>query len=517
MVGTGKAAELGILIRGGEALEQARKIDAIVLDKTGTLTRGKPHVTQIVATNGLGEQDLLRLAAAAEVGSEHPLGEAVVAAARERGLALAKTEHFRSVAGQGIQASVDGRALLLGNLRLMEQAEVNLNGLVERAGAVARAGATPLFVAVDGEGVGILGVADTLKPESRQAVEQLRALGLDVWMLTGDNRATAAAIAREIDLAPDHVVAEMLPGQKVEQVKALQAAGRIVAMVGDGINDAPALAQADLGIAIGTGADVALAASDVTLVGGDLRTIVSAIALSRKTVGVIKQGLFWAFAYNVILIPVAIGALYPFFHVLLNPMLAAAAMAMSSVSVVTNALRLRGFRRPRDVAEILWPPLRARLGEYSYLAGIAVLALSVGVAALALAARTGGMPMGATSALQSSPVPDRTITLTVNDQLRFAPGVVTARVGETIAFRVTNTGAVAHELVIGDESIQQTHELDMAAGGMAMANDTSYAIDVPAGQTATMVYTFDKPGRLIYGCHVPGHYAVGMRGTITVQ
>ncbi|MGH2457852.1 MAG: heavy metal translocating P-type ATPase [Chloroflexota bacterium] len=383
MVGTGQAAEHGILIRGGEALEQARKIDTVVLDKTGTLTRGKPRVTSVLALDGLTQDELIRLAGAAEVGSEHPLGEAVVSEARERGLDLPRTDGFQAIAGRGIWATVAGRALVIGNGSALEAAGVSLAELRESADALARDGATPLYVAVDGELAGAIGVADTLKPESLGAIEQLRALGLETWMLTGDNRATALAIARLAGIDDEHVLAEVLPGQKAEQVKALQSEGRVVAMVGDGINDAPALAQADLGIAIGTGTDVAMAASDVTLIGGDPRTIITAIALSRKTVGVIKQGLFWAFAYNVVLIPVAMGVLYPFFHLLLSPMLAAAAMAMSSVSVVTNALRLRGFRQPKDAAEILHPSLRSRVGEYAYLVGIALVALAVGVAALA--------------------------------------------------------------------------------------------------------------------------------------
>ncbi len=348
MVGTGKAAEYGILIRGGEALEGARRINTIVLDKTGTLTRGKPAVTGLIATNGITESELLRLAAAAEVGSEHPLGEAIVARAREQGLQLPPAEHFRAVSGRGIRAIVDGHELLLGNQKMMESYGVHLDGLVQRADELARAGSTPMYVAVAGQAAGLVAVADTLKPESRDAVEQLRALGLDVWMLTGDHRATAETIARQVGI--EHVLAEVLPAQKADKVRGLQAEGRSVAMVGDGINDAPALAQADLGVAIGTGTDVAMAASDITLIGGDLRGIVTGIALSRKTVGVIKQGLFWAFAYNVVLIPIAMGLLYPLFGVLLNPVLAAAAMAMSSVSVVTNALRLRGFQRPTFAA-----------------------------------------------------------------------------------------------------------------------------------------------------------------------
>jgi Cu+-exporting ATPase len=393
MVGTGKAAEHGVLIRGGEALEGARRITAIVLDKTGTLTRGKPAVTRIVPANGTTEADILRLAAAAEVGSEHPLGEAIVARAREMALALPSAAEFRAVTGQGIVATVDGQRLALGNRALMERAGVALNGLVERAQDLAKDGATPMYLAVDGRAAGVIAVADTLKPESAEAVAQLKALGLDVWMLTGDNRATADAIAREAGI--EHVLAEVLPEQKADKVKELQAGGRVVAMVGDGINDAPALAQADLGVAIGTGTDVAMAASDVTLIGGDLRTIVTAIALSRKTVGAIRQGLFWAFAYNVVLIPVAMGALYPFFGVLLDPVLAAAAMAMSSVSVVTNALRLRTFRRPKSAQEILHPPLRSRVGEYAYLAGIAIAALGVGVASLYVARANAGAMGGA--------------------------------------------------------------------------------------------------------------------------
>jgi len=344
MVGTGKAAEHGVLIRGGEALEGARRINTIVLDKTGTLTRGQPTVTGVVAINGGSEECLLRLAAAAGIGSEHPLGEAIVSRAQELDLELPGAEDFRAFPGQGIRAQVDGREVLIGNRVLLDRHGVSLDGLVERADALAHTGATPMYVVVGDQAVGLIALADTLRPESRKAVAQLEALGLDVWMLTGDNRATADAIAHEAGI--EHVLAEVLPEQKADKVRGLQAEGKIVAMVGDGINDAPALARADLGIAIGTGTDVAMAASDITLIGGDLRTIVTAIALSRKTVGVIKQGLFWAFAYNIVLIPVAMGLLFPVFGVLLNPVLAAAAMAMSSVSVVSNALRLRGFKAP---------------------------------------------------------------------------------------------------------------------------------------------------------------------------
>ncbi len=385
MVGTGKAAEYGILIRGGEALEQARKIDTIVLDKTGTLTRGKPAVTQVVAAAGITELELLRLAAAVEVGSEHPLGEAIVERAHELNLSLPRVDAFEVLPGKGVRAQVDAREVIIGNHALMAQTGVMLNGLEDCATELAHRGVTPMYVAIDRHNAGLIAVADTLKPESGEAVEQLKALALEVWMLTGDHRQTAEAIAQQVRI--NHVMAEVLPQQKAAKIQELQVQGRVVAMVGDGINDAPALAQADLGIAIGSGTDVAMAASDVTLIGGDLRGIVTAVALSRKTVGVIKQGLFWAFAYNVVLLPVAMGALYPLLGVLLDPVLAAAAMAMSSVSVVTNALRLRRFRRPHSAHEILHPSLRERLSEYAYLVGIALVALTAGAATLAFVQR----------------------------------------------------------------------------------------------------------------------------------
>jgi Cu+-exporting ATPase len=512
MVGTGKAAEYGFLIRGGEALETTRRVHTIVLDKTGTLTSGKPAVTHILISNGLSEHDLLRLAAAAEVGSEHPLGEAIVCRAQELGLDLPAAQHFQAFAGKGIQAQVEGREVLLGTRALLQDYGMYLDGLTDSADTLAQGGATPMFVGIGDQPVGLIAVADTLRPESREAVEELEALGLEVWMLTGDNSATAQAIAREAGI--DHILAEVLPDQKAEKMKALQAEGRVVAMVGDGINDAPALAQADLGIAIGTGTDVAMAASDVTLIGSDLRSIVTAIALSRKTVSVIKQGLFWAFAYNIVLIPVAMGVLYPLFGVLLSPVLAAAAMAMSSVSVVTNALRLRGFKRPESAQSILNPSIRERISEYAYLVGIAVVALAIGAAALFFAHGSMAQPSSTGMVAADARPVSRTINIETTDALRFTPDQVSVNAGETVAFQITNSGGLPHEFFVGTPAEQQAHETEMSSASSIM--DEANAVAVPAGGTARLVYTFDRPGTLEYGCHVPGHYAAGMLGTITV-
>jgi len=354
MVGTGKGAERGILVKGGEALESAHKLTTVVLDKTGTLTRGEPELTDIVATNGLPEDELLKLAASAERGSEHPLGEAVVRGAKERGIVLAEPEGFDARTGRGVRASVDGRRVLVGNRKLMEEAGISENGLSPRFEELSKAGKTPVLVAVDGEPAGLVAVADVVREEAGEAVEALKKMGLEVAMLTGDDSRTANAVARELGI--HRVLAEVLPEDKEGEVKKLQAEGNVVGMVGDGINDAPALARADVGVATGTGTDVAMEAADLTLVSGDVRGVARAIRLSKATVRNIKQNLFWAFAYNVLLIPVAAGVLYPFFaggavpdllrpffgeYGFLNPVLAAAAMALSSVTVLGNALRLR--------------------------------------------------------------------------------------------------------------------------------------------------------------------------------
>jgi Cu+-exporting ATPase len=347
MVGTGKGAENGVLFRNAEALERLHKVRSVVLDKTGTLTEGRPRVTDVVlADDALSEDELLRLAAAAERGSEHPLGEAIVRHARDdRRLDLADPAGFESQAGQGIRATVDDRLVLVGRPEFLEGEGIDLGELGARGEDLAASGKTPVYVTVDGRPAAVIAIADTLKAGSRAAVAELHRLGLEVIMLTGDNETTARAIAR--DAGVDRVLADVRPDEKAAQVRRLQGEAKLVAMVGDGVNDAPALAQADVGIAIGSGTDVAIESAGVTLMSGDLRAVVTAFALSRATMRNIKQNLFWAFAYNVALIPLAAGLFYPFTGILLDPIFAAAAMAASSVTVVSNALRLRTFRPPR--------------------------------------------------------------------------------------------------------------------------------------------------------------------------
>ncbi|MHB1415107.1 MAG: heavy metal translocating P-type ATPase [Chloroflexota bacterium] len=348
MVGVGKAAEHGVLIRNGAALQSAQAIDTVVLDKTGTITFGRPALTDTVVAggDGLTEDEVLRLAAAVEKGSEHPLGEAIVRGAEERGIDVPGAEGFQALPGRGVEAQVAGRRVLLGNLKLMQERSVPLDSLAEAARALADDGKTPMYAAADGQALGIIAVADTVKPDSAAAIEDLQALGLEVVMLTGDNRRTAEAIGRQVGVR--RVLAEVLPEEKALQVRRLQAEGRKVAMVGDGINDAPALAQADVGIAIGTGTDVAIEASDVTLIRGTLHGVVVAIQVSQATMRNIKENLFGSFIYNTLGVPIAAGILFPFFGLLMSPMVAGAAMAASSVTVVTNANRLRGWR-PKEV------------------------------------------------------------------------------------------------------------------------------------------------------------------------
>ena len=345
MVGTGKGARAGVLIRSAAALETAHKLDTVVLDKTGTITAGKPALADVVALAGHDEDELLRLVASAENSSEHPLAQAIVAGARQRGLDLVEAEEFDSVTGKGVRARIEGHSLLIGNARLLTDAGIPTEDLRERAAELAEQGKTPMYLALDDHPAGLVAVADTIKPDSAAAVRALHDLGLQVVMITGDNERTAHAVARQVGI--DRVLAEVLPEDKAVHVRALQDEAKLVAMVGDGINDAPALAQADVGVAIGTGTDVAIEAADVTLVSGELRGLVTAVALSKATMRNIRQNLILAFAYNTAAIPVAAGVLYPLTGALLSPIIAAAAMALSSLSVVLNAGRLSRFTPPQ--------------------------------------------------------------------------------------------------------------------------------------------------------------------------
>jgi Cu+-exporting ATPase len=340
--GVGLGALNGVLIRGGDALQTAAKLQTVILDKTGTITHGKPALTDAVVSGGFDETTLLRLAGAVEKSSEHPLAAAIVEGAQGRGLSLPDATSFNAIPGHGIEAVVEGRTLLLGNAKLMRDRSVTLGALEERAAALADNGKTPMYVSIDGKAAGIVAVADTVKEDSRAAIQSMKAMGLEVVMMTGDNERTGTAIARQVGI--ERVLAEVLPQDKAFNVQKLQLEGKRVAMVGDGINDAPALAQADVGFAIGTGTDVAIAASDITLIKGSLRGVVTAIQISQATMRNVYQNLAGAFVYNVLGLPVALGVLYPFFGVLLSPLLAALAMSFSSVTVIGNANRLKRWR-----------------------------------------------------------------------------------------------------------------------------------------------------------------------------
>jgi len=480
MVGTGKGAEAGILVRGGEALEAAGRIDTIVLDKTGTLTLGRPQVTAVVA-QGMDEVRVLDLAASLEQGSEHPLGEAIVRLARERELGFAKAVGFEAATGRGVRGTVDGVAVLVGSRRLMDEAGVDVSTLAPAADRAASEGATPVYVAVEAAAVGLISVADPVKAESAQAVREMRSAGLDVWLLTGDGRATADAVARRVGIEADRVIAEVLPADKDATIERLQAEGRRVAMVGDGINDAPALARADLGVAIGTGADVAIEASDVTLIGGDPRLVMSAISLSRATIRVIRQNLFWAFAYNVLLIPIAMGVLYPAFGITLNPAMAAGAMALSSVSVVLNSLRLRRVAvRPGEVTELRRGPV-GLLRDGAFLVVVALVGLGL----------AGGVLAADRAVNDALPRLD----VTARD-VRFQPADLTVRAGEWAVLELTNADPLVH-----DWMIEEIPNMDAVAR---------------PGQTATLRFVLDTPGEYAVICSVPGHAEAGMVGTLTV-
>ena len=339
MVGTGRGATAGVLIRKAEALEVLEKVDTLVLDKTGTLTEGKPRLVTVITVPGHSESDVIRLAASLELASEHPLAAAVIVGAEERKIAIPKAQDFRTLTGLGVTGTIEGHAVAVGGPNLMREMKFEAGDLIGRAESLRNEGQTVIFVAIDGRIAGLMGIADPIKPSTAPAIDYLHRDGVRVVMLTGDNRTTAESVARKLGI--DEVHAEVLPDQKVEVVKRLQAEGRIVAMAGDGINDAPALAQANVGMAMGTGTDIAMESADITLMAGDLRGIARARKLSRATMRNIRQNLFFAFVYNTIGVPVAAGVLYPFFGLLLSPMIASAAMTFSSVSVIANALRLR--------------------------------------------------------------------------------------------------------------------------------------------------------------------------------
>jgi Cu+-exporting ATPase len=347
-VGIGKGAEQGILIRSGDAIQTTKTLHVIVLDKTGTITKGKPELTNVIAEMGFDEEDVLRLAATIERNSEHPLASAILAGAKAQGIVLAEAKNFQAIPGHGVEADVEGRHVLLGNAKLMEVKNVALGRLLLESQHLADDGKTPMYIAIDGKAAGIVAVADTVKEESIAAIAALKRLGIEVVMLTGDNRRTAEAIGRQVGV--DRVIAEVLPQDKAHEVQKLQLEGKKVGMVGDGINDAPALTQADVGLAIGTGTDVAIEAADITLISGSLRGVVTAIEISQATMRNVYQNLFGAFIYNGLGLPIAMGLLYPFTGILLSPLIAAAAMAASSVTVVTNANRLRGWH-PKEIRQ----------------------------------------------------------------------------------------------------------------------------------------------------------------------
>jgi P-type Cu+ transporter len=482
MVGTGRGAEAGILIRGGEALEGAHRIDTVVLDKTGTITLGRPSIGDVVTAPGVTAAELLDVAGSVERGSEHPVGAAILARARLDELGFRPVTEFRALGGHGVEGRVDGERVLVGNARLLADHGVDSEPLAERAARAAESGATPAWIAAGERLLGFVTVTDPLKAESREAVAALRAQGLDVWLVTGDAARTAASVAAQAGISADRVVAEALPADKSAAIERLQADGRVVAMVGDGINDAPALAQADLGIAIGSGADVAIEAADITLVGGDPRGVAAAIALSRATVRTIRQNLFWAFAYNVLLIPVAMGVLYPAFGVTLNPAMAAGAMALSSVAVVANSLRLRGFDVRSAARDGGRSGVRARVREASFLVAVAI-------ASLALAGSVLAADRAIDAAAIHVPVDARNV--------RFEPDQIAIPANEWVIFELRNADPAFHDFEVE-----------------GLAN-----VDVGArpGQTSEIRVRLPEPGTYEFICTVPGHAEAGMTGTLTVR
>jgi P-type Cu+ transporter len=487
MVGTGRGAGAGILIRGGEALEIAHRVDTVVLDKTGTLTLGRPTVAELVVAPGFAARDVLDLAGALERSSEHPLGAAIVARANQDEVGFGRVSDFAAVIGGGVRGTVEtptgSSAVLVGNRRLLESEGIDLAPIAGAIEAAAGGGRTTAIVAVDGVAAGLLAISDPVKVEAQAAVRELAAANIEVWLVTGDARATAESVAKQVGIPTHNVVAESLPADKAGIVERLQARGRTVAMVGDGINDAPALARADLGIAIGTGADVAIEASEVTLIGGDPRGVPAAIGLSRATMTVIRQNLFWAFAYNVLLIPVAMGVLYPWFGITLSPALAAGAMALSSVSVVANSLRLRGYdARPEAVHRVGRRGPLGHLREAWFLGAIALAAIGL----------AGGV-MAADTIIDANATK---LEVTAR-QVAFTPADIRVVAGETVVLEFTNDDPVFH---------------DWEAAGLAN-------VDAGArpGQTQRIRFTIDTPGTYVVECTVEGHAEAGMVGSLVVE
>ncbi|HWD72252.1 MAG TPA: heavy metal translocating P-type ATPase, partial [Actinomycetota bacterium] len=502
MVGTGRGANLGVLIKGGEVLERSRVVDTMVMDKTGTLTTGRLLLTDIVPAPGVAGADLLRLVAAAEAASEHPVGQALAAAASARGgdaLPEAPVEHFEAVAGLGVVAEVDGTRVAVGRPALLAREGLDIPvDLAARAARLEAGGRTVVFAGWDGTARGLVAVADTLKPGAPGAVAALQSMGIDVVMVTGDNEATARAIAGQVGI--DRVLAGVLPSGKAAEIARLQGEGRIVAMVGDGVNDAPALVQANLGIAIGTGTDVAIEASDITLLSPDLGGVATALQLSRRTYATILQNLGWAFGYNLAAIPLAAFGL-------LNPVIAGAAMGFSSVSVVANSLRLSRFlkvhagpgHRPR-----MRSPARAR----------AKLRRGIALAWVIPILLLGGTAL-VTAALDHPPAVSRTIDVAMTDDA-YGPSTMAVATGQTVRFLFRNEGTVVHEALIGDATVQAEHDAGMSTGP-AHAPGGLPMVSVAPGATGELVYTFTRPGTVLIGCHEPGHYALGMRAVITVS
>jgi len=481
MVGTGRGAEAGILFRGGEALERAHRVTTVVFDKTGTLTAGRPTVEAVTLTGSLGEDELLDLAASLETGSEHPLGAAIVARARVDELGFRPAADFRAIPGHGLEGLVDGRRLVVGTVRLLAERGIDTGPGDPVAEGFAGDGRSSIWIAVDGELAGVVAISDPVRQEAAAAVVELEAAGIEVWLVTGDEPGTALAVAKRVGIAPERVMATVLPGDKATKIAELQAGGRVVAMVGDGINDAPALARADVGIAIGSGAAVAIEAAGVTLVGGDPRGVPAAIGLSRATMAIVRENLFWAFAYNIVLIPVAMGALLPF-GIVISPALAAGAMALSSVAVVTNSLRLRSFdARPDAVRRAPRHGPVARLRSAWYLVAVAIVSLGL----------AGGV-IAADRAIDAGAVK---IDVTASD-FRFGPARINLPAGRFVVLSFRNDDAVFHDWTV-----------------VGLAN-----VDANArpGQTQHIRFRIDRPGDWEVVCTADGHAQAGMIGSLVV-